>query len=135
KLSTAGAQVCVTSAYADLHYYDTEEGKKSPGGYVISPRPAGPGLSFCGETSVLAFNVPNFTVDTPTSVLGATVARQNISTVKSGSEVYADGWMRVSLPGPDGVRTPVVGHAFVKALSSSANLGGIWKHRVNLVNP
>src|SRR5690606_37171214 len=38
KLSTAGAQVCVTSAYADLHYYDTEEGKKSPGGYVISPR-------------------------------------------------------------------------------------------------
>ncbi|HCL86958.1 MAG TPA: cell surface protein [Comamonadaceae bacterium] len=135
KLTSAGAQVCVTSAYKDLQYYNTEEGEKASGGYVISPQPAGANLSFCGETSVLAFNVPNFTVNTPTSVLGATVARQNIVTAKSGTEVYTDGWMRVALPGNAGLGLPVVGHAFVKALSSTANLGGIWKHRVNLVNP
>jgi len=155
KLSSAGQQVCVASKYLDLQYFDASEQGKALGGYVISPQPAGSNLSFCGETSVLGFNMGTVTTSTPTKVLGALVARQSIQTVKAAktSEVYTDGWMTIQTQNPfvqnpgqptagtGGVPAvgtvmglPVVGHAFVKALSSStANLGGIWKHRTNLL--
>jgi len=149
KLSAAGQQVCVSSKYLDLQYFDASEQGKALGGYVISPQPAGSNLSFCGETSVLGFNMGTVTTSTPTHVLGAMVARQSIQTVKAAktSEVYTDGWMTIQTtnvqpaggteddPIPAVTRgLPVIGHAFVKALSSSAaNLGGIWKHRTDLL--
>ena len=140
KINAAKTQICVTASYADLQYYDTSEQGKAAGGYVISPQPAGAGLSWCGETSVLAFNLQGFVpATTPTGVLGATIARQNISTVQASksSEIYTDGWMSINTPNTFGAAKlglPIIGHAFAKALGTSASLGGIWKHRTNLVN-
>jgi len=131
-----GSQLCVKSKSTDLAYFNTEEGQKSPGGFVISPQPAGAALSFCGETSVLAFNLANFdAATTPSGVLGATVARQNLKTMKNATEFYTDGWMALQTPGNSNQGLPVIGHAFVKALGVSTSLGGIWKHRTSLVNP
>lgn len=133
-VTKSGYQICVKAKAADLAYYNTEEGTKAPGGYVISPQPAGLGVSFCGETSVLAFNLAGFGATTPTGVLGAMIARQNLRTMKNTTDFYTDGWMSLQTPGKgDGL--PVIGHAFVKALGTSASLGGIWKHRTDLVNP
>ncbi len=142
KLSTDKTQICVTSKYADLQYYDTSEQGKAAGGYVISPQPAGQGLSFCGETSVLGFNQGTFTADSATTVLGALIARQSINTVKAAktTEAYTDGWMSIktlnttAAPLPVGDQgLPIIGHAFVKAMGPTS-LGGIFKHRTNLVN-
>ena len=131
-----GDQLCVRSKSTDLAYFNTEEGEKSPGGFVISPQPAGAALAFCGEASVLTFNVANFdAATTPSSVLGAMIARQNLRTMKNATEFYTDGWMALQTPGNSGIGLPVIGHAFAKALGTSASLGGIWKHRTNLVNP
>ncbi|MGB6116352.1 MAG: cell surface protein [Comamonas sp.] len=136
KLNTAKTQICVPASYADLQYYDTSEQGKAAGGYVISPQPAGANLAFCGETSVLGFNQGTFAADTATSVLGALIARQSINTVKAAktSEAYTDGWMTIATNGNGGIGLPILGHAFAKALSSTANLGGIWAHRTDLVN-
>ncbi|MGB6101432.1 MAG: hypothetical protein WBG44_11255 [Comamonas sp.] len=41
------------------------------------------------------------------------------------SGVFTDGWLRLNL---DGKGLPIIGHALAKALSSTANLGGIWAH-------
>ena len=131
-----GSQLCVKSTSAQLAYFNTEEGVKSPGGFVISPQPAGASLAFCGEASVLAFNLANFApATTPTGVLGAMVARQNLRTMKNATEFYTDGWMSLQTPGNGSLGLPVIGHAFAKALGTSASLGGIWKHRTSLVNP
>ena len=140
KLSADKSQICVTSKYADLQYYDTSEQGKAAGGYVISPQPAGAGLSFCGETSVLGFNQGTFAADTSTTVLSALIARQSINTVKAAksTEVYTDGWMTVKTEnidpaGPTTMGLPVIGHAFVKAVGATS-LGGIFKHRTDLLN-
>lgn len=140
KINTAKTQICVAATYNDLSYFDTSEQSKAAGGYVISPQPAGAGLQWCGETSVLAFNLASWDAATsPTGVLGATIARQNIKTVTSAksSEVYTDGWMSIqtknTVSGTD-LGLPIIGHAFAKALGSGFNLGGIWKHRTDLVN-
>lgn len=135
KLNTAKTQICVPASYADLQYYDTSEQGKAAGGYVISPQPAGANLAFCGETSVLGFNQGTFAPDTATSVLGALIARQSINTVKAAktSEAYTDGWMTIATDN-GALGLPILGHAFAKALSSTANLGGIWAHRTDLVN-
>ena len=131
-----GSQLCVLSKTDDLAYFNTEEGNKAPGGFVISPQPAGASLAFCGEASVLAFNLANFdTATTPTGVLGAMVARQNLKTMKNATEFYTDGWMSLQTTGNGAKGLPVIGHAFAKALGTSASLGGIWKHRTSLVNP
>ena len=119
-VSTLKPQVCVKPGA--LSYYDTSEQGAAGGSYVISPQPVGAALAFCGETSVLSFN--------GTSVLGAKIATQNITTKQSASTTFTDGWMTIATPG-NGDGLPVIGHAFAKALGSSANLGGIWAHRTN----
>lgn len=135
-------QICVSSTFADLDYFNTEEGVKTttPGGYVVSPKPTTvtAGLSFCGETSVLTFNQSGFEDATKGSpVLGALIARQGLQMLsKAGSsDVYTDGWMALKTPGNavtgGNLGLPVIGHAFVKALGTSASLGGIWKHRTD----
>ena len=140
KLSTDKKQICVSSKYADLTYFDASEQGKAASGYVISPQPAGAGLSFCGETSVLGFNQGTFTAGSSTTVLSALIARQSINTVKAAktSEAYTDGWMSVKTENiePVGSTTmglPVIGHAFVKAVGPTS-LGGIFKHRTDLIN-
>ena len=119
-VSSLKPQVCVKPGA--LSYYDTSEQGAAGGSYVISPQPIGAALAFCGETSVLSFN--------GTSVLGAKIATQNITTKQSASATFTDGWMTIATPG-NGGGLPVIGHAFAKALGSSANLGGIWAHRTN----
>ena len=127
QLSADKSQICVTPGA--LNYYDTEEQGAAGGSYVISPQPIGAKLAFCGETSVLTFN------NATGSVLGAKIATQNIVTKQNATTTFTDGWMSVQTPGnTDGGATiglPVIGHAFAKALGSSANLGGIWAHRTN----
>ena len=127
QLSADKSQICVTPGA--LNYYDTEEQGAAGGSYVISPQPIGAKLAFCGETSVLTFN------NATGSVLGAKIATQNIVTKQNATTTFTDGWMSVQTPGNTvGTATiglPVIGHAFAKALGSSANLGGIWAHRTN----
>ena len=117
--------ICVKPGSNSLQYFDHSE-QSTTNGFVISPGSVAT-LEFCGETSVLAFN------NTGDSVLGSKLARKNIRTQKSGStDIYTDGWLKVGTPGLGalpGVGLPVQGHAYVKALSSTANLGGIWRHR------
>lgn len=140
KISADKKQICVTAKYSDLQYYDTSEQGKASGGYVISPQPAGQGLSFCGETSVLGFNQGTFSATSATTVLGALIARQSINTVKAAktTEVYTDGWMSIQTLNTTGTAPavnnglPIIGHAFVKAVGPTS-LGGIFKHRTNLV--
>jgi len=127
-ISSLKPQVCVKPGA--LAYYDTEEQGAAGGVYVISPQPIGAALAFCGEVSVLSFN--------GTSTLGAQIATQNITTKKSASVNYTDGWMSIATPGnADAVNAgytlglPVIGHAYSKALGSSFNLGGIWAHRTD----
>lgn len=114
--------ICVKPGTTSLSYFNRSE-QSTKNGFVISPGQVAT-LEFCGETSVLAFN------NTGDSVLGSVIARKNIKTLKQGSstDVYPDGWMSVATPGL-GAGLPVAGHAYVKALSSSSNLGGTWRHR------
>ena len=121
KVNTAKDLICVKPGSTGLQYFDHSE-QSTKNGFVISPGSVAT-LEFCGETSVLAFN------NTGDSVLGSKIARKDIATKKSGSTaIYTDGWLKVGTPGlGDGL--PVSGHAYVKALSSSANLGGTWRHR------
>ena len=121
--------ICVKPGSTGLQYFDHSE-QSTKNGFVISPGSVAT-LEFCGETSVLAFN------NTGDSVLGSKIARKDIATKKSGSStIYTDGWLKVGTPGLNGTLVahtnaglPVSGHAYVKALSSSANLGGTWRHR------
>ena len=122
-LSADKSQICVKPGA--LEYRDTSEQSAAGGSYVISPRPIGDSLAFCGETSVLTFN------NTNGSVLGAKIASQNIATKKDATTTFTDGWLSVQTPGNAGLGLPVVGHAFAKALGTSVSLGGIWKHRTN----
>lgn len=123
QLSTDKSKICVKPK--GLTYFDTEEQGAAGGSYVISPQPIGAALAFCGETSVLTFN------NATGSVLGAKIATQNIVPKKNSTDVYTDGWMTVQTPNSADQGLPVLGHAFVKALGSSANLGGIWAHRTD----
>lgn len=121
KFDSNKSQVCVLPG--DLNYFDTSEQGAAGGSYVISPQPIGAKLAFCGETSVLSFN--------GASLLGAQIATQKIETKQNATTTFTDGWMSVQTPGNGGIGLPVIGHAFAKALGSSANLGGIWAHRTN----
>lgn len=120
-VSSLKPQICVKPG--DLNYYDTSEQGAAGGSYVISPQPVGAALAFCGETSVLSFN--------GTSVLGASIANQTITTKQNATTTFTDGWMSIKTPGNSSQGLPVIGHAFAKALGSSANLGGIWAHRTD----
>lgn len=111
--------ICV---FADgQKFFDREETSASAGP-VFSPGTAS-SVSFCGEVSVLAF------ADTGTSVLGASVAR---NTVTSG--FYTNGWGVIDTTNA-AQGLPLVGEAFIKLSNPRAGAGtsgtyGInWAHR------
>jgi len=117
-VDTAG-NICV---FADgQKFYDREE-TSATAGPVFSPGTAS-SVSFCGEVSVLAFQ------DTGTSVLGASVAR---NTVTSG--FYTNGWGVIDTTNA-AQGLPLVGEAFIKLSNPQAGTGvsgtyGInWAHR------
>ena len=111
-LNKDASQACVTPG--GQRAYDREESTRST--FVISPDV---GLSFCGETSVLAFNNVG-----KTSVLGAKIARKDINTT------FGEGWFNINTVTPampNGL--PIVG--FAAAKSTGINLGGTWMHRTS----
>ena len=115
----AAGNICVIAD--GQRFFDREEttGGNTP---VFSPGIAGR-VEFCGEVSVLAFR------DTGTSVLGASVAR---NTVTTGS--YENGWAVLNTTN-GGKGLPILGSAFIKLENPSASAGragtyGItWPHR------
>ena len=116
-LASNGA-ICVN---ADAQtFYDREETTKTSGA-VFSPGTLS-ATRFCGETSVLSF------ADTGVSVLGGSVARQNVS------GVYTNGWAVLSTAN-SGKGLPILGSSFIKLSNPSATAGtsgtyGItWDHR------
>ena len=116
-LASNGA-ICVN---ADAQtFYDREETTKTSGA-VFSPGTVS-ATRFCGETSVLSF------ADSGVSVLGGSVARQNVS------GVYTNGWANLSTANA-GNGLPILGASFIKLSNPSATAGtsgtyGItWPHR------
>jgi hypothetical protein len=116
-LATNGA-ICVN---ADAQtFYDREETTKTSGA-VFSPGTLS-ATRFCGETSVLSF------ADSGVSVLGGSVARQNVS------GVYTNGWAVLSTNNSS-KGLPILGSSFIKLSNPSATAGtsgtyGItWDHR------
>ncbi len=114
---TNGA-ICVNSD--GQSFYDREETSKVSGA-VFSPGTVTQ-TRFCGETSVLSF------ADSGVSVLGGSVARQNVS------GVYVNGWSNVNTSN-SGRGLPILGASFIKLSNPSATAGtsgtyGItWPHR------
>ena len=112
-------KICVNSD--GQSFFDREETTKSSGA-VFSPGSVDK-TRFCGETSVLSF------ADAGTSVLGATVARQD-----TGSSAYVNGWSVISTAN-GGAGLPILGSAFIKLTNPQASAGmsgtyGItWPHR------
>jgi len=111
--------ICV---YADGQKFFDREETSATAGPVFSPGTAS-SVSFCGEVSVLAFQ------DTGTSVLGASVAR---NTVTSG--FYTNGWGVIDTTNA-AQGLPLLGGAFIKLSNPQAGAGvsgtyGIsWEHR------
>lgn len=111
--------ICV---FADGQKFFDREETSATAGPVFSPGTAS-SVSFCGEVSVLAFQ------DTGTSVLGASVAR---NTVTSG--FYTNGWGVIDTTNA-AQGLPLVGEAFIKLSNPQAGTGvsgtyGInWAHR------
>ena len=112
-------KICVNSN--GQSFFDREETTKSSGA-VFSPGSVDK-TRFCGETSVLSF------ADAGTSVLGATVARQD-----TGSSAYVNGWSVISTAN-GGTGLPILGSSFIKLTNPQASAGmsgtyGItWPHR------
>ena len=112
-------KICVNSD--GQSFFDREETSKSSGA-VFSPGSVDK-TRFCGETSVLSF------ADAGTSVLGATVARQD-----TGSSAYVNGWSVISTAN-GGAGLPILGSSFIKLTNPQASAGmsgtyGItWPHR------
>ena len=114
----SGSLVCVTSD--GQTFWDREETNKTSGA-VFSPGTVAK-TQFCGETSVLSF------ADAGTSVLGGSVARQNVT------GAYVNGWSQVNTNnGGNGL--PILGSSFIKLTNPSVSAGmsgtyGItWPHR------
>ncbi len=112
-------KICVNSD--GQSFFDREETTKSSGA-VFSPGSVDR-TRFCGETSVLSF------ADAGTSVLGATVARQD-----TGSSAYVNGWSVITTKN-GGAGLPILGSSFIKLTNPQASAGmsgtyGItWPHR------
>ena len=112
-------KICVNSD--GQSFFDREETTKSSGA-VFSPGSVDK-TRFCGETSVLSF------ADAGTSVLGATVARQD-----TGSSAYVNGWSVIRTTN-GGAGLPILGSSFIKLTNPQASAGmsgtyGItWPHR------
>lgn len=122
-LITTGGAICVSST--GQAFYDREE-TTTTSGAVFSPGSITQ-TRFCGETSVLSF------ADAGTSVLGASVARQNLTT---GS--FTNGWSRVDVSNTvagQSLGLPILGASMIKLSNPSATAGtsgtyGItWPHR------
>ncbi|MFP5482184.1 MAG: cell surface protein, partial [Gammaproteobacteria bacterium] len=121
----AAGNICVN---ADAQrFYNREEltpGVTAPGP-VFSPNvPGVPAVvRFCGEASVLAF------ADEGKSVLGASVARQNLLT-----NIYENGWGVITTTN-GGAGLPILGSSFIKLSNPNVGAGvsgtyGItWPHR------
>ena len=93
--------------------------------FVISPGVPTAPLSFCGEVSVLSFNAAG-----ETSVLGATVAKKDLTVA------YTDGWVRIATPGlAPGIGLPIIGSAVTEIVNSAVaegtagNFGQTFPHR------
>jgi len=114
-----GGKICVNSN--GQSFWDREETSKSSGA-VFSPGSVDK-TRFCGETSVLSFG------DAGTSVLGATVARQD-----TGASAYVNGWSSISTAN-NTAGLPILGSAFIKLTNPQAsagvsgNYGITWPHR------
>jgi hypothetical protein len=116
-------QICV-SGISSVPYNREEASKTNPADVVVSPAEVTPGISFCGEASVLSFNAGG-TVPTPT--LKAVVAAKDVDAS------YGEGWMHIATP--NAVTTygtlgfPILGASFTRALAGTAHFGGNWDHR------
>jgi hypothetical protein len=117
--SVTGSQICVN---ADNQTFWSREEQSVAAGAVFSPGAISV-TRFCGETSVLAFG------DSGVSVLGATVARQTLT-----SGIFTNGWGNVNVNN-GGVGLPILGHSFIKLSNPQAtagvsgNYGITWPHR------
>lgn len=141
----SGKQICVLADTVNpLTAYGQEE-QAATSGFVVSPGTPTV-VQFCGETSVVTFN------NTGTSVLGASVARNNIASLPA-----TDGWLRIGTAGASttistgtwaaqngtvlttaaGNGLPVIGYSAEKAVNGavsagvSGNFGLLFGHRVN----
>jgi len=115
--STAGntsvndkGQICVTAQSST--FFDREERYQQDGAVFSPGTPTKTQL--CGEVSVLAFS-------NDASVLGATVARQNVAAP------YTNGWGAVTF----GAATPVLGASFVKLQNANATPGVSGTYGIN----
>lgn len=110
--------ICVNSD--GQSFWDREETSRVSGA-VFSPGTVTQ-TRFCGETSVLSF------ADSGVSVLGGSVARQNVS------GIYVNGWSNVNVNN-SGRGLPIIGHSFIKLSNPQAtagvsgNYGITWPHR------
>jgi hypothetical protein len=117
--SVASGQICVN---ADSQIFYSREEQSVTAGAVFSPGAVSV-TRFCGETSVLAF------ADTGTSVLGASVARQTLT-----SGIFVNGWGNVNTNN-SGFGLPILGASFIKlsnpqaSAGVSGNYGITWPHR------
>lgn len=96
--SVTGNQICVLGDVLNgLNSWDREE---TTNGTIITASPGdGTRLQWCGETSVLSFNVP---VSTSSSVLGATVA-PGFTTL-----VGTEGWAKIGTLGAANIAAPTL---------------------------
>jgi hypothetical protein len=79
----------------------------------------------CGEAAVISINDGGVTA--PSSALGATVARNDI-TFKEAA--YTDGWMSFSTLAADGTSgLPILGQAFIRAANGAVNYGFGYAHK------
>ena len=119
-LDTDKIKICVNSA--GITMFDREETTKTSG-FVISPGTAST-VRFCGETSVLSFNLDGSTADP--SVLGSKETLQIIGTP------YTAGWAALATAGNG---SPVIGSAYMRLTNAGAragvsgNYGLVYPHR------
>ena len=119
-LDTDKIKICVNSA--GITMFDREETTKTSG-FVISPGTAST-VRFCGETSVLSFNLDGSTADP--SVLGSKETLQIIGTP------YTAGWAALATAGNG---SPVIGSAYMRLTNAraragvSGNYGLVYPHR------
>jgi len=86
----SGRQICVAADTVNPLTFFGQEEQTASTGFVVSPGTPTV-VQFCGETSVVAF------ANTGTSVLGASVARNNLSLPAALSAT--DGWLRIGTAG------------------------------------
>jgi hypothetical protein len=110
RLNPSNAQQICVDAQSQV-FYDREETTKTSGA-VFSPGAISV-TSFCGEVSVLSFG------DTGTSVLGASVARQD-----TGGSAFVNGWGLVNVTNPTTtLGLPVMGYSVIKATNPAVAAG------------